>query len=519
MALTAGGGAARPDPGRRPVAALFAVLILALALRLWGLSFGLPASFSGDEIEKRDTALHLGETGLAAPQPGFLYNTLFLIYRAAGTLAPRLDLLDYHYLGRLWMAVLGVLTVLAVWRLGVELSAERRPYAGLAAALFLAVLPLHSTVSRYIKEDAPLGLLVALVVLALVRYWKAPSRGRLALLGLALGVCGSTKFTGGILLPVVGVGVVLTVRRQTSAAGPLAGALALLLGTATLGFFAASPQYLREPGQLLESVAYQTAYSARGHDGVAISPWTEWWTYYIRQGLIPGMTWPVFLLALAGLGLLVRRPAGWFVTATVLLLYLLLEQSPAKPAPFAARYLTPVVPLLCVAAGLAAQRVIERGARLVARPLLLGGVGLLFVVPPLLKSAMIADEAVHDTRILAGAWMDRELPAGVRIVIAEDWTNLPVADGWTGAWTVDQREGTLDPSPGGPPAPYFVVSSFKYQRFLDAPDAVPARTAYYARVMEYPLVREFRPRWLTYGKHSPVIRIHRPAGSPAGQSP
>ena len=150
------GGAA--DPHRR--AAIWLGLLLfagALVIRLWGLSWGLPEFFSGDEVTKRDTALHFLQTGFVHPpdHPSFTYNTLFAIYSVANVFSDRWTLADYHYMGRLWMAVLGALTVVAVWRLGRRFDSSGR--AGVAAAALLAVLPLHTACSRYIKEDAPLG--------------------------------------------------------------------------------------------------------------------------------------------------------------------------------------------------------------------------------------------------------------------------------------------------------------------------------------------------------------------------
>lgn len=155
---------------------------------MWGLSWGLPNFFSGDEIIKRDTALHFRATGFVHPEdhPSFTYNTLFAIYSAANLFSERWTLADYHYMGGLWMAVLGALTVVAVWRLGQRFDYSGR--VGLAAAVLLAVLPLHTACSRYIKEDAPLGLATTLTVLASVAYLSGPTRERLAVAAFLAGV-------------------------------------------------------------------------------------------------------------------------------------------------------------------------------------------------------------------------------------------------------------------------------------------------------------------------------------------
>jgi hypothetical protein len=499
---------------RRNAGWLLAILGVATAVRLWGLSFGLPNYFSGDEVNKRDVALEPGTPELDAPQPGFLYNALFVVYRTAHAINPGLEIVDYHYLGRLLMVLIGVLTVLAVWMLANELSDTARPGPAISAALLVAVVPLHTAVSRYIKEDAPLGLMVTLVAWALVRYWKSPSMWRLLLLGFLAGVCFSTKFTGAVLFPIVGVAIFAGAVRRRISIAQLGAHVGGVAAAALVGFFLVSPQYLVHPEQLREAFLYQVSYSEQGHDGIPISPWSEWWTYYARNGLIPGLTLPVFLVAIVGAVPLLRRPGGWTITASVLLLYVVMEASPAKPAPFAARYLTPVIPLLCVHAGFGIQAIIRR-FQTWGRPVV-GGVvcAVVFVIPPTLKSLMIADEAGHDTRLIAGEWMDAHLPAGTRVAIDTGSRDLPVASGWDAGWQVEDREDTLDPLAAGEPAPYFVLSSFKYQRFLDAPQAVPERTKYYRAVMRYRLVKEFRPRWLSYGKHSPVIRIYRPGSAP-----
>ena len=136
---------------------------------------------------------------------------------------------------------------------------------------------------------------------------------------------------------------------------------------------------------------------------------------------------------------------------------------------------------------------------------------VVFVVPPTVKSMMVADEAVHDTRWVAGAWMDAHFPPGTRIVLVDNRMYRPVAHGWDveDIWSVDDRGDSLNPDGSGDPAPYFVLTSFRYQRYLDSPGADPERTAYYRQVMSYRLVKEIKPKWLSYGFHSPTILVYQ----------
>jgi hypothetical protein len=500
---------------RRQLIWLFAILGLGFALRLWALSWGLPHHWSQDEVNKRDAALGDGIPRLPGPQPGFLYNSLYVIYRVAHIVAPPQDWNVYLYLGRLFMVVVALLTVLGVWMLARELADDGAPaVAAPAAALLVAVLPFQTAMSRYIKEDGPLGLMTVLVMLTLVRYWKVPSWSRLVLLGFATGACLSTKFSAAALFPVIGIAILVVAKRDRTRPIQLLARLGVVAAAAVIAVFVVSPQYFFNPDLLWEGLKFQVLYSeSSSHNGITIpvSPWSEWWTFYVRHGLIPGMTWPVFLVALAGAIPLLRRPAGWTIVGSALLMYLVLEHSVAKPAPFAARYLTPVVPLLCIQAGYGIQAVLRWFAAR-GRPVLgLIACAVVFVIPPTIKSMMIADEAVHDTRWAAGAWMDAHLPPGTPIVLVDNHMYRPAAKGWGkhDIWTVDDRGDSLDPDGTGNPPPYFVLSSFRYQRYLDSPAADPKRTAYYRRVMSYRLVKEFQPKWLSYGFHSPTILIYR----------
>lgn len=488
------------------------IFCLALALRVWGLSFGLPYFFSGDEINKREAALQLAATNFTHrnSQPSFLYNSLYLVFSVAKLLDPDLTTVQYHYLGRFWMALLGALTVVVLYRLGSLW--DRR--VGLAAALLLAILPLHTVSSRYIKEDTPLALMTTITILLVVHYLRRPSRPALLAAALFAGASFSTKYAGlPLVLPVMlALGVSAWSRRRE--VGAVLADLGLAILAFLAGFFLVSPIYLWHFDQFVSGFRGQWVYSNTGHhDGIVYDPWNEWWLYYIRTGLIPGMTWPVFLLSVAGLVLLVRSQDGWVVTATALWLYLIFEHGRAKPYPFSARYLLPIAPLLCLSAAFALMRVSSLLKRRLPSPAVYALCVALFVLPPLVKTVLVADEALHDTRTVAGKWMEQAIPPGANIVVTEPMAHLPASQYWGREWRVffPEQIPELLSARGAEPPPYFVISSFSYQRYFDYPDAVPPWTRFYRRIMqEYILVKEFRPQRLTYGFHSPVIRIYQP---------
>src|SRR5690606_11611612 len=176
--------------------------------------------------------------------------------------------------------------------------------------------------------------------------------------------------------------------------------------------------------------------------------------------LLPGMTWPMLIAAIGGAAMAWRRQGKWIVLLAASTFYLILEYSVSKPAPFSARYLLPIVPLLAVAAGVAVAAIETQLRRRASAALAVAACALVFVVPPWVKSPLIADEARHDTRLRAGEWMEERVPVGARVVLAEGLLNLPATDGWYARWEVDDRGkqpgAATDWGEGLPP--YFVVS-------------------------------------------------------------
>jgi len=101
-----------------------------------------------------------------------------------------LDPTRVYVAGRLLTALLGTATVAATARLAARLDGPR---AGLIAAAFLAVLPLHVLNSHYVKHDVPVTLLIVLAYLAYERLWE--NGGSIAIASAITGnrSCGSVS--------------------------------------------------------------------------------------------------------------------------------------------------------------------------------------------------------------------------------------------------------------------------------------------------------------------------------------
>src|SRR6185436_1529932 len=162
--------------GRSPVEAwLWVILLIALALRIFPVWFGLPY------LQARpDEAVSISRaSGILAGDfnPHFFHwpSLTFYVFAAAlgavsairslAGIDPSLPVSVAVITARVVVAIAGTLTVIPVFRLGRRMAGET---AGLLAAAFLAVVPLHVRDSHFAMTDVLMTLLFTLCLAALV---------------------------------------------------------------------------------------------------------------------------------------------------------------------------------------------------------------------------------------------------------------------------------------------------------------------------------------------------------------
>ena len=163
---------------------LLGVLLLALALRVWGLTWGLPSathyfSYHPDESVMLETSSVTMNLFAGRLLPHFynygslqLYlvcfaNTLAALFGAVDIIPKNFDIwypqwAKMYLVGRCLTVGMGVGTVWATYALGLRLWGRR---AGLLSALILAITPLHAQHSHFLTVDVPATFWVVLSLL------------------------------------------------------------------------------------------------------------------------------------------------------------------------------------------------------------------------------------------------------------------------------------------------------------------------------------------------------------------
>ena len=499
----------------RVASAVAALVVAALALRLWGIDHGLPYVFNADE-NAHFVPRAIGMFGHSL-NPDYFINPPAYTYllhvafwarwggREAIGDAFAADPGSAFGLARVLAAVLGAVAV------GFLAWAGRRFWdwrVGLVAGSLLAVafLPVHY--AHLAVNDVPA---LAPLCLSLVGIAGVYRRGHLldyALAGAALGVACATKYTAGIALLCLVAAAAARPRptrsdREGAGSNPLAG-LAVAGALALAGFVVANPYAVFDWESFREGLQSQSQASSDG--GGKLGLVGDSGILYYLGTLTWGLGWLPALAAAAGavwLSIRDRRLALVLVPAPVVFLLFMGIQDR-----FFARWLLPIYPLLCLLAAWAAVEAAQRVRANRLWPVVVAGAllcaqGLVFTIH---NDAVLARD---DTRALARAWMVQNIPEGDRVVIEpiapDQWAMDPghpsAATGTGNRWIkwptsrfrgrvvkLEDFERTLRPSllDRYQRAGYchVVTGSTQYGRALTEPEEVPQAIRYYDQLRD-----------------------------------
>jgi 4-amino-4-deoxy-L-arabinose transferase-like glycosyltransferase len=395
------------------------VLAAALGLRAWGVRHGMPYAYNADE----NAHFVPGAIGLFGHDlnphyfvnpPAFTYllHAVFAVWfggREGVSDAYATDPEAVFVVARLTAAVLGTIAVGLVYLTGARLFDRR---VGLLAAAVMAVAFLPVFYGKLALNDVPA---LAPIVLSLWGTAGILRRGWALdhlIAGVGLGLACATKYTGGIvLLPLVTAA--LLADRPTGRTLRLLG-LALL--AAAVAFFVANPYSVLDFAAFRDGLQHQS--DAAGDELGKLGLGHEnGWAYYVWT-ITWGLGWAPALLALAGLGFLVRDDRrALAVLAPAPLLFVAFMGSQER---YFGRWLLPVFPIACLLAAYAVVQLVElAGAR---RPRLvpalaatgvvvLCGQGLIYAV----HSGLVMSR--EDTRNLTRSWLVAHVPERGRIVV------------------------------------------------------------------------------------------------------
>lgn len=490
--------------------ALVPILGAAAALRFWNLDIGIPHRVGVDEPVIAERAIGMMRTGDFNPHffdyPG-LYIYLQLLIALVRFISGATEGLWYtlqqfgdehlYLWTRAVNAALGTATVLLVYLAG------RRWGVGsaLLAAALMAVFPNHVRESHFALTDVPVTFMAALTFLLTLRAHETGALTRFVVAGAAAGLTAATKYNGGVVLLLPVVAALMTPSARPSRAAAAGAAVAACLAAFLLG----------APYTVLDLPAFLDAYAYLGRSYRPRS-FGSGWTIY-TQHLRLSVSWVGVVALAAGVGLAVARivrgperirwvlltamlPVYGYIIATSELVY--------------ARYLLPIVPLLC----LVAAQPVDLAGRWLARRLATGrwdaavvaGVWILLLAYPAHRSvSWCLEHGRPTTGDMAYAVLNKTVPEHAGVVVEHFALRLP-ASRFRGVYV---RELVQQPTAAYLEAglTYAVASSEAFGPVLADPAGHGAAAESYQRLFdEWHLVMQIKP---TPARPGPEIRIYR----------
>jgi 4-amino-4-deoxy-L-arabinose transferase-like glycosyltransferase len=415
---------------------LVAIVALGLALRLWGINFGLPYMYQPDEGVPVSVALRILHTGDF--NPGFfhwssllfylnaaLYFAFYVVGRLGGSFASLGDLPlpdveaiavgktalpELFLISRGFSAIVGALSIVIVFLIVRRIVSDRR--AAWLAALLLAVEWIDVKNSQYIRPDTFVVFFELLTVFFALRIMDDPRLRNYLLAGISAGLATSFKYNAALIFLAILVAHVFSsgtrrVFRKEIFLAAACSALAFLLTTpyAVLDL----PQFLAI-GPLQAASIYATGHS--GAEGDTLSWYIQFFLQTQGWILLPALGEVIAILfwrERKGL-ILVVFPAVYYVLINLFTVHF--DETAL-----------PIIPFLLILAALFLARldVFISSRRIFPRALInvaWVGVAIAAALPPLGATAQSNVQLLQrDARDQAREWIDANLPSGSRIAL------------------------------------------------------------------------------------------------------
>jgi hypothetical protein len=403
-------------------ALLFVILLIAAALRLHGVSFGLPALNDPDEPLFMMTAIEMlqkhslnpGWFGHPATTTLYALALVSLGVAGAGIATGRYADADAFVAavyadpgllflpGRLFIVACGVACVWLTWLLGKRLGGSR---LGLAASAILAVNAVHIEYSQIIRTDVHASVFMLLCALSSVAILRGGGLRHYLLAGLWAGLACATKWPAAVILLSPICAGIWRARQDRSEWRrvpliPAAALAALLL---------ASPYLVLDHATVMRNLAGEARPAHPGATGGGFMSNLFW---YARGPLLTSLG-PIGL-ALAILGLCLAPMRNRTLAIAVLPGFLVFAIAICAQALVWERWIVPLLPFLAIAAGWAICWLADRVS---SRSLLVVPAMLLACAPMIRAVQTSAAERASDTRQAASDWVRAHVPGGSTVLI------------------------------------------------------------------------------------------------------
>ena len=435
------------SPTRRQALWILAAITAAgAAFRFYNLAWGAPYyHFHMDEhfvLGPADTLRNDVRAAAMGPKffmyPPLMMYLINIVRSAYEALFHPLDLtvpgdqVTYMVLSRAIAATFSTATILVAYAAATRVGGR---LAGLLAAFFLACAVIHLRDAHFATTDMPMVFFCVLTLWWSLRIVERGDMGSLLGAGVSVGAAVASKYTGGLVLGVVGVAYVLSPGRPHAPCPMRARVIWALRGTipivaAVVTFLILDPLVLQYWDKFLLDVKQQITDPLTGVTRPMFmaqfadlsSPRLYWFTNLLWWGLGPLLE----VLGLLGVvWLLSRWNARAAVAAAFPIIYFAIAGRTVAPM---IRYSLPLAPALAVAAGVLGADLLRRTR---GRAAGMAVVGVTVVGTAMYALAYMNIFRQPDSRLEASKWLVENVAPGSRILVEPSQNTPPMGRYYT----------------------------------------------------------------------------------------
>lgn len=417
------------------------ILLAAVALRFWGLRWGIPNSLHSYSYHP-DEFLIIGATGsvLFGFFPRFYNYPSLFIYLVAGAVAAASTYGMAHSTGDAYLTARVMSALTGVGAVAVTYWAAKSLWdrgTGLMAAVVLCIAPLHVQHSHFATVDVPSTLFVAACLGFAGLVLSRGSWRDYILCGVMAGLAGGTKYNAGLVVFSVIAAHVLGSRERGAGLRRLRAAL----GCAVAAFVISTPGSILRWSEFIRGITYEMHHTATGH-GLVFAGTGNGFVYTFMTSLWYGLG-PAFaiLFAVAAIcGLYRMDRKALTILAFAIPFYVLISISQVRFA----RYTLPLFPAAAMLIGWLIRDVWTRHLRAMrftkASVLALAFVGTLLYTIAL--DSLFVQPPPQDRAL---GWMLKSVPPGRSSigVVGVPWFYSPPYSPAVGLGTLDQRREAM----------------------------------------------------------------------------
>ncbi len=425
------------------------ILLISLTPRLLAIPFGLPMEFDPDERIFTGAALRivtqrtLDPSWYGAPASTLIYSLAVLFEisfyvsdfatREAFLQAYQNDVSSFFMIGRIFSAIIGVLSVLMSYFICLKVGLDR--FWSLIASLLISASPMMLHYSSIIRMDM-LQIFFSLAFLYLgMKALEDPKPTLFAGLGIYLGLATASKYPA-VVMSLVGIAMVIKLKLCEEISNRRA--LYLLYISITYFFIA---MFLSAPFVFLNfsSTLIQVAQEARSsHWEFTSAGFVSSLLGYLIDSLPESLSISVVVFGVVGLTCLTVRKTAWILPASFLIYLLFISLLPL----YWPRWVLPLIPLCAIGSiytlAITENRMLSycrtKGVRRTIMGLLQFGIRLIgiviFIVPVAARgySEVYTRATNSDSRVDANEWIIQNIPKNSTVLLETYAPALAVDD-------------------------------------------------------------------------------------------